>query len=651
MLQAHARTVAWAKEFVPSFRLPDADAFTLPPEARIGFMKRFADAIEPQIEGDIGPVVFCLMTAFGSATGHGPHVTVGAGQHHANTNACTVAPSGVGKSEPWDTTTLLMEQADPQWRENCVCFGLGSGEGLIERLRDGWTEAKRDKQGQMQFVQHPGAAHKNLLVVEAEFGRVINLGRRDGATLGQILCFGWDGKTMEVANRGQNKLKASGHHLSIWANITLAEIRRKIRNSLEEENGFVNRFLWPWQSQRRSLAFGGDMACLDALAPALAQAIARAKCIAQVRWAACGAALWEKAYPKLKAVQTHMEALGRARSQALRLALLYALLDGSNEIREAHVTAGLAAWAYAEASARLIFGDEPAADAGSATAPPMATAVLKAITKSPGVSRKGLYDALGHGMKAEALSDALLWLESQGHAYRQTVKTGTGRPAECWWPAQGREPEEEPQQHPPDQGPASAGAESLGLQAGSPRPGQSSHPAGPDADAQQVRKEGTISEAAANAHAHELRKEGIISPPVQKPHDDAGDSSFLPTPPAAALDGGGVGCVVQPEAQAVPDEIWFGVSEPLPEGWLDAVADADLIERIWPVPKGWHRSSHGMKLLGGRDEGGFSGHSVFNPKWPVRAIAPTDLDDDGESLERVFSGDPSMTMIVMPQSV
>ena len=489
------------------------------------------------------------------------------------------------------------------------------------------------------------------LVIEAEFGRVINLGRRDGATLSQILCFGWDGKTMEVANRGQNKLKASDHHLSIWANITLAEIRRKIRNSLEEENGFVNRFLWPWQSLRRSLPFGGDMACLDALAPVLAQAIGKAKGISQVRWAACGAALWERAYPKLKAVQTHMEALGRARSQALRLALLYALLAGDDEIREAHVVAGLGVWAYAEASARLIFSDDPGPDVGNSPVPAKAGAVLQAIAQSPGVSRKGLYDALGHGMKAEALSDALLWLESQGHAYRQTVKTGTGRPAECWWPAQGREPEAEPQQHTPDQGPANAGAGSLGLQAGSPRPGQSSLPAGPDAEDQQVRKEGTILEADADAHAHELRKEGIISPPVQKPQDDAEDSSFLPTPPAAALHGGGVGCVVQPEVQAVPDEVWFGGSEPLPEGWLDAVADADLIEKTWPVPKGWHRSSHGLKLLGGRDDAGFSGHSVFNPKWPIRATAPTDLDDDGESLERVFSGDPGMTMIVMPQSV
>ncbi len=40
----------------------------------------------------------------------------------------------------------------------------------------------------------------------------------------------------------------------------------------------------------------------------------------------------------------------------IRLALLYALLDSSDNIRSEHLKAAVAFWKYAEDSARLIFG-------------------------------------------------------------------------------------------------------------------------------------------------------------------------------------------------------------------------------------------------------------------------------------------------------
>ena len=52
--------------------------------------------------------------------------------------------------------------------------------------------------------------------------------------------------------------------------------------------------------------------------------------------------------------------LGRAEAQVLRLALIYALLDGSAFIDEPHMLAALACWDYAEASARFVFGDASA---------------------------------------------------------------------------------------------------------------------------------------------------------------------------------------------------------------------------------------------------------------------------------------------------
>jgi hypothetical protein len=49
----------------------------------------------------------------------------------------------------------------------------------------------------------------------------------------------------------------------------------------------------------------------------------------------------------------------------MRLAMLYALLDGTNIVGRPHMEAALAVWEYCEASARHIFGDklgDPTAD-------------------------------------------------------------------------------------------------------------------------------------------------------------------------------------------------------------------------------------------------------------------------------------------------
>jgi len=49
--------------------------------------------------------------------------------------------------------------------------------------------------------------------------------------------------------------------------------------------------------------------------------------------------------------------IGRAGAQVLRLALLYALLDGQAFVDEPHLHAALAVWDYCEASARFVFGE------------------------------------------------------------------------------------------------------------------------------------------------------------------------------------------------------------------------------------------------------------------------------------------------------
>jgi hypothetical protein len=304
-----------------------------------GFAGQFAEAVGPQVEGAVEPVVACMLMCFGSAVGGQPHVAVGGSRHAGNLFAVLVAPSGVGKSEPWKVCSTLMGYADADWLRDAVSYGLGSGEGLVERL-----------QGE----------ERRCLAREAEFGALLTRCRREGSTTSQTICQGFDGDTLCVDNRKPANLRAEDAHVSIWGNITTEELHKRITTSLEAVNGFGNRFLWLAQRQVRFLSRGGDLRCLERLAGSLREAIQRARRdVRELTWSAEGGAIWDAAYRPLCESQARHWSLGRARVHALRLTLLYALLDGSDVIMPEHVRAGLSAWTWCERSAGMLFAFGP----------------------------------------------------------------------------------------------------------------------------------------------------------------------------------------------------------------------------------------------------------------------------------------------------
>lgn len=40
------------------------------------------------------------------------------------------------KGTSWDNIKAIMQCADPRWCKNCLASGLGSGEGVVARVRD-----------------------------------------------------------------------------------------------------------------------------------------------------------------------------------------------------------------------------------------------------------------------------------------------------------------------------------------------------------------------------------------------------------------------------------------------------------------------------------------------------------------------------------
>jgi hypothetical protein len=123
----------------------------------------------------------------------------------------------------------------------------------------------------------------------------------------------------------------------------------------------------------------------------------------------------------------HGAATARAEAHAARLALIYALLDASDQIDDDHLEAALAVWSYAEASSGWVFGDS----LGDPTADDIWTL---AKDRPDGVTRTEVRDLFSRNKKAREIDRALGALEDAGRLQRQANADGRGRPAELWIP-------------------------------------------------------------------------------------------------------------------------------------------------------------------------------------------------------------------------
>jgi hypothetical protein len=118
-------------------------------------------------------------------------------------------------------------------------------------------------------------------------------------------------------------------------------------------------------------------------------------------------------------------ATSRAEAQVLRLSAIYAALDCTSVIGEAHLQAALAAWDYCSASASLLFG--------TSTGDPTADRIKDALDASQdGLSRKQIR-ALFHGhLSSQRIEAALQQLMSLGVLNQHIQPSRGGRRLTLW---------------------------------------------------------------------------------------------------------------------------------------------------------------------------------------------------------------------------
>jgi hypothetical protein len=367
---------------------------------------------------------------FGNYAGRDAYYGIGNTRHYANGFDVIVGKTsrsrkGTGLTE----AKACMPPQMAEWSKNCVSYGLSTGEGLIDRVRDRVTEFKENKAGQRVEVEvDPGVSDKRILIVEEEFSRPLKVMGRAENTLSQVLRLSWDGRDLAVMTR-RNPIKATEPHVSLIGHITIDELRRELGDT-EVANGFGNRLQFYCAKRSQELPFGGrpDAAVMEQLRHRFASII-RDLPRGEIRMDVAAQGLWEREYSRLTEDRPGMFGALTARSEAhvCRNALKYAMLDQSRQIGVTHLKAALELLRYSTDSVRLIFGD--------ALGDPVADRILVELRQAAPdkMTRTEIFQLFGKNLASGRIGDALAILSKFQLARMETTKAnGAGRPAELW---------------------------------------------------------------------------------------------------------------------------------------------------------------------------------------------------------------------------
>ena len=411
---------------------PKSDGSTFPvmdDAAFIGLAGEIVRTIEPHTESDPVALLMNAHTFFGNTLGRGPHYRVEGTDHAANLFVLQVGDTAKSrKGTGLDRVRQLFRVADDDWLDNRVETGLSSGEGVIWGVRDS-TIKLREKDGLMIEEEIDcGITDKRLMIIESEFAGPLKVMQREGNTLSRVMRDAWDGSDLGLLTKN-SPARARGAHISCVGHITAPELR-KLLNETEMANGFANRYLFTSVQRSKLLPFGGHLSGdqTAALGSKIKEAIRRAKEIGLVTMTNATRAAWAAAYETLSEARPGLlgALTARADAQTVRLALIYALWDGTNEIAPSHLAAAMAVTEYCRASVEYIFGHK--------LGDPMADAILAALVDagSRGLSRNEINSLFSGNRGASQIEAALGNLSRWGLAKMHKDNRTGGRPAEYW---------------------------------------------------------------------------------------------------------------------------------------------------------------------------------------------------------------------------
>jgi hypothetical protein len=388
----------------------------------------------PHTEADPVALLVSFLSEVGAMLNRGPHLILDGTFHPV-----LFWPVLVGRSSKSRKGTAgkriehLLQLADPSWTRGECKGTLSSGEGLAFAVRDPQyrEEALREKgrpTGEtVTVLADKGVEDKRLFLVQSEFGAVLRVMARDGNSLSGVLRDAWDGQDLAPMTKA-NRIRASAPHIGIVGHVTKDELLRNLNNT-EASNGFGNRFVWLIVQRSQELPFPSapDLTDIQEMARKIGAAIRNGRTFGRLTLTESSRDAWRAIYHDLSADRPGLAGalLGRAEAQVMRLAGLYALLDGEGTINTVHLKAALAIWEYAEASTKLIFG--------SSMGDPVADTIWRELQAVGELDDSAISSLFSRNVPADKLDQAKALLQANGlaHSFPRAQTLG-GRPCRVW---------------------------------------------------------------------------------------------------------------------------------------------------------------------------------------------------------------------------
>lgn len=382
-----------------------------------GLAGEFVGLVSPETEADVAALLIQFLTIFSGMAGRERFYPISGTSHHARLFSVAVGGTASGrKGTALDCVLFVMRQVDEDFCDENIVSGLTTGAGLLWHVRD---QTAGDDDG--------GVTDKRCVAIESEFGSVLRASNRRENDLSAVLRDAWDGKSLRSLAK-QQPARATDPHINVIGHITKEELKQTI-SSNDVSNGLANRILWYGSKRSQLLPDGGDLQQVE-----LGELVNRIRTALQFerfpgRMTRSNAARkrWHEIYPRLTEPRPGAfgQATTRAEAQVLRLSMVFALLDQSDEIELIHLEAALAVWNYAESSARWVFGNS--------TGNKVADQILEALRNSDSLSRSEISALFGGNRNSGVIQNALRLLDDLKLAQRdKSPGSGRGRPPECW---------------------------------------------------------------------------------------------------------------------------------------------------------------------------------------------------------------------------
>ena len=405
----------------------------LPLAALHGLPGEVAASLAEATGADPAAVLLTFLALVGNAAGPQPHAWFGGAQHPGRLFVVLVGDAATArKGTALEAVEQLLAEADPEWADGRVMYGLQSAEAMVMQVADGGRDCR-------------------LMVVETEFARLVATMARTG-TLSAQLRNAWDGRTLQRTSVRHGQ-RASRAHVSLLSMITPEELLRH-HARLSQAGGLESRLLFVWAAPGRDVSpFAGGWTATG-LADRVRDVIEGSREAVMMRTDPISRHLlglrgiqpkvaipvspdvtesWGTSVkPRLAPPADGMVALhSRAEAQVIRLAAVYAMCDQASLITAVHVEAAVAAQSYCARSAEVLFG-VPVAELPPRADPRTAAKVVRCLhDRYPDwVARDDLGTGVLKGNVPAATLGAVMGSLAARHLIEQRQVPTDGRPRE-----------------------------------------------------------------------------------------------------------------------------------------------------------------------------------------------------------------------------